>query len=128
MICTHCRKVIPDGSVYCTYCGQKIEPLVLPAPAAEKNRSSDLAERLVLSSRFVLFSGILLSLFLSLLLFQKGTAAGIFPGFLIILAGSFLSWIVSLLLESRAELLRSCRRIEAMLSGQENHVVSDGKE
>lgn len=131
MICAHCQKEIPDGSVYCTYCGEKAEKEVLPVPEAEMKAPADITERLLIGSRTVLFSGILLSLFLSLLKFQEGTIAGICGGILIILAGSFLSWVLSLFLESRAELLRTSRRIEAMLAMQEdpkNEVFSDGKE
>ena len=128
MICPHCQKEIPDGSVYCTYCGQKA---ALSVPEEEKKPRADITDRLTLASNTILFTGVLLSLFLSLLMFRDLTIAGICGGILIILAGSFLAWILSLFLESRAELLKTARRIEAKLSMQEDpkdEVFLNGKE
>ena len=37
MYCTNCGKEIPDDSVFCTFCGQKVDGGVSPEPKAAES-------------------------------------------------------------------------------------------
>ena len=146
MICPSCKKEIPDGSVYCTFCGTRLrepepgirEPVPEPVPVLKEpvpellpvssapasvalsGKNRDLPDRLMLASRIMFWSGIVIGVFFALIPFSLLSFEGFVLGLLTFAVYALICWVISLILEGQAQLQRRLQNIEQVLSIPEN--------
>ena len=142
MICPSCKKEIPDGSVYCTFCGTRLrepepgirEPVPEPVPVLKEpvsellpvssapasvalsGKNRDLPDRLMLASRIMFWSGIVIGVFFALIPFSLLSFEGFVLGLLTFAVYALICWVISLILEGQAQLQRRLQNIEQVLS------------
>ena len=151
MICPSCKKEIPDGSVYCTFCGTRLrepepipepEPVInepapdpvlvseepvseflpvssTPAPEALPWKNRDLPDQMMLASRIMFWSGIVIGVFFALIPFSLLSFEGFVLGLLTFAVYALICWVISLILEGQAQLQRRLQNIEQVLSRSE---------
>lgn len=145
MICPSCKKEIPDGSVYCTFCGTRLrepkpgirEPVPEPVPVLKEpvpellpvssapasvalsGKNRDLPDRLMLASRIMFWSGIVIGVFFALIPFSLLSFEGFVLGLLTFAVYALICWVISLILEGQAQLQRRLQNIEQVLSRSE---------
>lgn len=145
MICPSCKKEIPDGSVYCTFCGTRLrepepgirEPVPEPVPVLKEpvpellpvssapasvalsGKNRDLPDRLMLASRIMFWSGIVIGVFFALIPLSLLSFEGFVLGLLTFAVYALICWVISLILEGQAQLQRRLQNIEQVLSRSE---------